>query len=191
MKDLDTYLNIDTEGFDESKEDFHHNRYEPTSYEVLDRLIESNYINKNSIVVDMGCGKGRIPIYLNYKLNCKTIGLDFNEHLVSVANMNKEKSKINCEFICIDAQKYEITLEDCFYFFNPFSDAILASVLSNILNSYYENPREIKLFFYYPEKDTLALLMRQDHLLCIDEIDCEDIFSKRDSREKIFVFEII
>mgnify|MGYP003308340827 CR=1 FL=1 len=44
----DLLLNIDTSGIDESKEDFHHNRYEATPYEVLDCLIESGYILKEN-----------------------------------------------------------------------------------------------------------------------------------------------
>lgn len=187
----DIFLNINTEEIDEKLEDFHHNRYEATSYEVLDRLLDSGYLFNDSILLDFGCGKGRVPIYINYKLGCHCVGLDFNEDLIEQANINKKNASSSVTFTCIEAEKYKITNEDCFYFFNPFSNAILASVLSNILASYYEHYRTIRLFFYYPEDDTLALLMRMDHLLCIDEIDCSDLFKKKNHRERIFVFEII
>ena len=51
-------------------------------------------------------------------------------------------------FILSSAENYELPSEvDRCYFFNPFSVEILHSVLARIYESYYENPREILLFF--------------------------------------------
>ena len=189
---LDTLLNIETNGIDETKEDFHHNRYEATPYKILDRLIESNYIHKDNTVLDFGCGKGRVSFYLNYKIGCCTKGVDYNENLIEIANKNKKNSNFtNVHFFYSKAESFSITNEDCFYFFNPFSEQILRSVISNILASYYENPRKLLLFFYYPEEDCISYLMGIDELLCIDEIDCYDLYEKHDDKEVILVFEII
>ena len=184
-------FSIQTEGIDESLEDYHHNRYEATPYEVLERLLDSHYITKNHILLDFGCGKGRVCLFLQNYTNCTAIGLDYNEKLIEIANKNKKIMNSNCSFVHCDATSYHITTEDCFFFFNPFSEDILRSVLNNIFTSYYDNPRKIKLFFYYPEMDTLAYLMGLDELLCIDEIDCKDLFENYDERENIFVFELM
>ena len=48
--DWDQRLQIDTEGMDERLADWHHFRYEPTPYEVLERLLDSGYIHENSHV---------------------------------------------------------------------------------------------------------------------------------------------
>ena len=76
------------------------------------------------------------------------------------------------------------------YFFNPFSVELLKKVVRRILSSWYENPREIRLFFYYPSDEYMAYLMTVDELMFADEIDCRDLFDGKDVRERIVLFEI-
>ena len=63
----DILLRIRTTGFDSSNSDMHHYPYEPTDYRVLERLAESGYINKRNVLVDYGCGKGRVDYYLSHE----------------------------------------------------------------------------------------------------------------------------
>ena len=188
--DLEKLLNINTIDIDDSKEDTHHNRYEPTPYKVLDLLIESEYINSDDILLDIGCGKGRVSLYLNHKIGCVCKGLDFNSDLIEEANINKKNMNSNVEFICENAIHYKITNENKFYFFNPFSIEIFFSVINNIITSYYENPREIMIFLYYPDNDFMSYMMGLDEFICIDEIDCTELYDEYDERERILVFEI-
>ena len=188
--DLEKLLNINTIDIDDSKEDTHHNRYEPTPYKVLDLLIESEYINSDDIFLDIGCGKGRVSLYLNHKIGCVCKGLDFNSDLIEEANINKKNMNSNVEFICENAIHYKITNENKFYFFNPFSIEIFFSVINNIITSYYENPREIMIFLYYPDNDFMSYMMGLDEFICIDEIDCTELYDEYDERERILVFEI-
>ncbi len=81
-------------------------------------------------------------------------------------------------------------LADRFYFFYPFSVEILKRVLAKIMDSYYENKRELLLFFYYPSDEYVGYLMTQENLMFVDEIDCRDLFSGNDPREKILIFEV-
>ena len=185
----DLLLNIDTSGIDESKEDFHHNRYEATPYEVLDCLIESGYILKENKIIDYGCGKGRVALYLNHQIGCDAIGVDYNDQLICIANENKKRLNSNVEFYYVNAEKYEITDEDSFYFFNPFSEKILRKVINQIIISIYDNPRKVKLFFYYPDDEFITYLMGLDELICVDEIDCMHLYKNNDIRERILVFE--
>ena len=185
----DLLLNIDTSGIDESKEDFHHNRYEATPYEVLDCLIESGYILKENKIVDYGCGKGRVALYLNHQIGCDATGVDYNDQLICIANENKKRLNSKVEFYCVNAEKYELTDEDSFYFFNPFSEKILRKVINQIMISIYDHPRKVKLFFYYPDDEFITYLMGLDELICVDEIDCMHLYKNNDIRERILVFE--
>ena len=63
-------------------------------------------------------------------------------------------------------------------------------MIRRILDSYYEKPRRIRLFFYYPSDEYLSYLMTVDEMLFFDEIDCRDLFPGNDSRERIVIFEI-
>lgn len=189
---LDKELKIQTYGRDDKKADDYHHPYEPTPYIVLERLAESEYITRDNILVDYGCGKGRVDFYLSAKVGCKTIGVDFDERMINKAmeNMKAFSGKIKPEFVCLPAEKYEIKDADCFYFFNPFPIEVLHSVLGEIKNSYYINPRAMTLFFYYPDDEYVAHLMTRSELMFVDEIECMDLFEGENKRERILVFEM-
>ena len=189
----DKQLKIKTAGRDASKEDTYHHPYEPTPYSVLERLAESEYITKENIFVDYGCGKGRVDFYLSAKIGCKTVGTDFDERMIEKALDNNRSfvGKGKPEFLCVSAEKYKITDADCFYFFNPFPIEILHSVLGKILESYYENPRSMTLFFYYPDEEYVAYLMTKSELMFVDEIGCMDLFEGENERERILIFEVL
>lgn len=189
-------LNIITGAAGYEKEDNNHSRYEPTSYAVLERLAQSGWVKRGDVVVDYGCGKGRVSFLLNYLLDCRTVGVEYNEALCTQAQNNlaaytsRGKSSGSISFVCTSAENYHPDTANCFYFFNPFSVKILRSVLGRIYESYYENPREMKLFFYYALDGYLDCLMSESMLGYEGEIDCRDLFHNDDVRERILVFRI-
>ena len=184
-------LGIFTGAGDYEKEDANHSRYEPTAYPVLERLAESGYIGRTNVVVDYGCGRGRVGFFLNYALGVRTIGIEYDEGLCREACANRERyagRRAQTEFVCADAAEYEPEDADCFYFFNPFSVKVLNSVLGRIFESYYAKPRKMRLFFYYALDAYREALMTEDRLRFEGEIDCRDLFDGGDEREKILVF---
>ena len=193
-REWDQKLHIDTIGRDASMEDAYHHPYEPTPYSVLERMVDSNYINEENIVVDYGCGKGRVGFFLSSQIRCKVIGIEFDEKICGQAGENLSGFK-GCrgevEFLCVGAENYEIEKADVFYFFNPFSVEILRSVIGKIKKSYYNNPREMKLFFYYPSDEYISFLMTVPELCFSDERDCSDLFEDNKNQEKIIIFEIM
>lgn len=189
----DKLLKIKTSGRDDSHSDQYRYPYEPTPYCVLERLANSGYITKRNVLADYGCGKGRVDFYLAYQCRCRSIGIEYDERIYQTAvdNAQSAVSAPKVSFVCENAEHYTIPTEvDCFYFFNPFSLEIFRSVLSNIIASYYENPREMFLFFYYPQSDYISYLMTVDELYFYDEIECYDLFEGNDPRERIVVFGI-
>jgi hypothetical protein len=58
------------------------------------------------------------------------------------------------------------------------------------MESYYENPREILLFFYFPSEEYISYLMTVDELEFYDEISCQDLFEGNEERERIMIFSI-
>lgn len=185
-------LNIRTAAADYEKDDRHHNRYEPTEYAVLERLAASGRIEKGDVLVDYGCGKGRVGFFLNYALGIDTVGVEYSPEIYRAAEQNRQDyvRSTGVDFVCESAENYEIGRANCFYFFNPFSVSILQAVIGKILASYYENPRPMRLFFYYATDEYLNILMTEDALEPDGEIDCRDLFHNDDPREKILVFKI-
>lgn len=189
----DQFLKIRTTGRDDSNSDQFHFPYEPTPYPVLERLANSGYIRKKNSVIDYGCGKGRVDFYLSYQLRCKSLGIEYDERIFKTI-MENQKTAISADrtaFKNCAAENYKVGEEaDRFYFFNPFSTEIFERVLKNIEESYYENPRQMLLFFYYPSDEYVGCLMNRDELSFYDEIDCKDLFPGNDPRERILVFEV-
>ena len=185
-------MHIRTTGRDGSEADEINFPYEPTPYSVLERLAESGFISKDDHVLDYGCGKGRVCFFLSYECGCRATGIDISEKMIAKAEDNlkhfSRKSKVS--FHCCPAQSYEISGEDMFFFFNPFRDTILHSVLGRIRESWYLKNRKIRIFCYYPSDEFVACLMTEPGIDFVDEIDCEDLFEGSNQRERILIFEI-
>ena len=188
----DKLLHVKTTGRDDSRADQYHYPYEPTPYAVLERLANSGYITKKNTLIDYGCGKGRVDFFLSYQTRCRSIGVEYDDriHAGALENQKAAVSGGRTQFVLGSAESYEVPEEaDRFYFFNPFSVTLLRKVMNKIEESYYKNPREILLFFYYPSDEYVAYLMTKDVLSFYDEIDCRDLFEGDNKREKILIFE--
>lgn len=142
--------------------------------------------------MDYGCGKGRVDFFLSYQTRCRSIGIEYNERIYAKAVENKETaiSAERVNFIVVNAEQFSLPVEvDRIYFFNPFSLEILRKVMARIRESYYEKPRRMQLYFYYPSDEYMAYLMTVEELTFLDEIDCRDLFSGDNPRERIVIFE--
>ena len=187
----DKLLKIKTSGRDDSRSDQYRYPYEPTPYSVLERLAASGYIRKNNRLLDYGCGKGRVDFFLSYQTRCRSVGVEYDERIYETACENKRHavSGSRTEFVMGSAENYAVPVDvDRVFFFNPFSVEILRKVMARIEDSYYDNPREIQLFFYYPSDEYISYLMMVDMLSFADEIDCRDLFDGENPRERIMVF---
>ena len=189
----DKLLKIKTSGRDDSRSDQYRYPYEPTPYSVLERLANSGYIRKKNVLLDYGCGKGRVELFMAYQTRCHAIGIEYDDRIFATACENK-KSGISGErttFLLENAENYQVPIEvDRVFFFNPFSIEILRKVIAAVTASCYENPRELLLFFYYPQNEYISYLMTVDELMFVDEIDCRDLFDGENSRERIVIFEV-
>ena len=188
----DKLLNIKTNGRDDINSDQYRFPYEPTPYCVLERLANSGLIRKDDVVLDYGCGKGRVSFFLAYQAKAKTIGIEYDERIYNLAVENSKTARAKAVFLCERAEEFEIPedVNRC-YFFNPFSVEILHSVMARIIDSYYTSPREIFLFFYYPSDEYTSYLSTINEIEFYDEIDCGDLFNDKNARERIMIFRLI
>ena len=140
-KDYDKELQIKTTGIREwLTSSVHHNRYEATPYFALDGLFSEYELQKSDVVVDFGCGKGRLPFYIHNRLKTAVVGGEVSDILIA---------KSSIRFECVLAEQYEIRPEDNkFYFFNPFSVVIFGKVLNNILLSVEKEKRVVDVILY-------------------------------------------
>ena len=187
----DKLLQIQTIGRDDTNADQYHHPYEPTPYSVLERLTDSGFFREGDVVLDYGCGKGRVGFFLGYRTKTRVIGIEYAPHIYEGAMENRKTtiSRIKPDFVLIRAEEYAVpeNVSRC-YFFNPFSAEILHKVMARLLESWYLHPRDIYLFFYYPADEFIASLMTVQELEFYDEIECIDLFPGRDERERVMIF---
>lgn len=188
----DASLQIKTVGRDDTNADEYRYPYEPTPYSVLERLAGSGFFGENDTVLDYGCGKGRVGLFLSHQTNATAIGIEYDRRIYEDAleNQRSAVSGAGADFVLTRAEEYAVPpdVNRC-YFFNPFSAEILHKVMARITESWYENPREIFLFFYYPSDEYISYLMTVEELEFFDEIECDDLF-RDDPRERIMIFQL-
>lgn len=134
-------------------------RYQPTRLIPLRKLFHAikPIIPSDSVLVDLGCGKGRVLLAASELGLEKVIGVEFARELCEIAVKNcanfKTKNKLNTEYkiVCDDASNYSINSdENIFFMFNPFDEVILAKVINNISTSIQTNFRRVFVIYYNP-----------------------------------------
>ena len=192
-KSWDKLLQIKTVGRDDKNSDEYRYPYEPTPYCVLERLAQTELLGCDDTVLDYGCGKGRVGFFLTYKTGVRSIGIEYDERIYEIAIENQKTAvpRAKSDFVLTRAEEYEVPafVTRC-YFFNPFSLEILQKVMARIIESYYADPREMLLFFYYPSDEFMCYLMTLDELEFYDEIECGDLFDGNDPRERVMIFQL-
>jgi 2-polyprenyl-3-methyl-5-hydroxy-6-metoxy-1,4-benzoquinol methylase len=100
-------------------------------------------INKNTRILDVGCGKGDFALALSTHNVDAVIGIDFSEESISAANTSLNSSNLPCQFFHCDASdlKHEfqfdfITLNDVF---EHLSDDELSNLFINLKNLLSKN----------------------------------------------------
>lgn len=191
----DDKLKIFTSISDHSEEDDSNYGYDPTPYIVLEEMLKTGLLDEDDVLVDYGCGKGRLGFFLHNQTGCRVIGLDHSKRMIKKANKNLENygSCDEIQFIHTKAEEY-LPDENAnrFYFFNPFSSKVFSKVLKNIQESYEKNPREIIIFFYYSTIEYKLYLKTEPRLELIDsmEFDGEEVADEGTARLDVFRFKL-
>lgn len=153
---FDFFHNVETR-FRDGKSDKLNNHYAPTYYSVIKEAFNVIKNRKELILIDVGCGKGKVLLVASDFEFKKIIGIELSKKFLNTCKKNinnyKElKKKKIIKLIHIDALKYKVTNENVFYFFDPFSEKILNKFLKKILLSYKYNKRKIYIIFANPPK---------------------------------------
>ena len=66
----------------------------PGGFEATNKLLESCYIDKNSKVLDIGCGTGTTSLLLAQKYGCHVVGLDLSQDLLNQATALVRRTRL-------------------------------------------------------------------------------------------------
>lgn len=127
--------------------------YMPTSYKDVFTLLRGAKIGADSVIVDFGCGLGRVVFTAAYLGARQSIGVEFDESLFQSAESNRVASRFHDKvlFVHQDASAFMIPDDaNVFFFFNPFGSATMSNVIERIEMSLESAPRKICIIYFNP-----------------------------------------
>lgn len=158
---IDTTLPLDTCSFEINNENIlQKGRYEAVPWIDFEEIFKPLCLEYNNMIfIDLGSGKGR-SLFLATSLPFKKIiGVEFSEELDSIAKKNIKNIKMEClniETLCLDATKYIFPNTGLVLFlYNPFYGEVMKQVVTNLKNSYENNPRPIVVFYFNPVEKSI------------------------------------
>lgn len=85
--------------------------YVPTPQDVVDRMLILAGVQKNDLVVDLGCGDGRIPVTAAKKYGARGLGVDIDPVRIAEANANAKAAGVAhlVTFKLQDAMKTDVS----------------------------------------------------------------------------------
>ena len=85
--------------------------YVPTPHEVVDRMLVLAGVTKADVVIDLGCGDGRIPIAAAKQYGARGIGVDIDPQRIAEANANAKVAGVEhlVTFKLQDAMKTDVS----------------------------------------------------------------------------------
>lgn len=69
-------------------------RYEPSSPEIVKRMLELGGVRKGDVLYDLGCGDGRIVIAAAKQYGVRGVGIDIDPQRIAEANANAKAAGV-------------------------------------------------------------------------------------------------
>ena len=143
---------------------------------LLDRLdIEPRKFN----FVDIGSGKGRVPLIAAQRHFRTVLGVEISPHLheIALANADIFKRRVPdstpVEFVCADARQLHFPDGDTvFHLYHPFASDLLAEFLGLLQQSLQDAPRQVRIVYLGAWPDVLATL---DACTCLELVQREAV----------------
>lgn len=159
---MERYLRIETRSPDRvTRGDGHFhdsNGYEPLDYPLLIKSIEGLQLRSDDIVIEIGCGMGRVLCLLARRPVRKCIGIELSEALAAQSERNVRRVRGRCapvEVVAADAIFADYDEGTAFFLFNSFGPATLQAVLERIRASVEQRPRPIRIMYVNPMHEDL------------------------------------
>src|SRR3990167_7623140 len=107
-----------------------------TEYSVLEKLFSNISIAARDVIVDVGCGKGRVLAWLMHKkIPNKVIGVEVDPTVASETKKRMRHYK-QIEIVTGDISEEAFPLDGTiFYLFNPFGEFVMRKFIKKIENN--------------------------------------------------------
>jgi SAM-dependent methyltransferase len=137
--------------------------YLPTAWHVLPRALRTLRASKQDVLVDFGCGKGRVVHQAAKWPLRRVIGVEISADLANFARalVAAHRDEYRCqvpEIVVGDAARLDVPDDLTIAFmFDPFRGATMDAVLRNLITSVERNPRRLSLIYVNPTQGDRVL----------------------------------
>ena len=143
--------------------------YQVVDYQVLRHYIEPVKVGADDVLIDIGCGMGRVLCVFSRKGIRKCIGIEFSGDLARIAERNARSIRGRhgpIEVRIGDAAEADYSEGTIFWMYHPFGDRTMQAVLSRIGESLATSPRRIQIVYVNPVCE--AVFRQFSWLTCTD-----------------------
>jgi SAM-dependent methyltransferase len=144
--------------------------YEPTNYSMLQDIAELVRPGPNDVVMDFGCGKGRVVAFFATRGVRKSMGVEFRGELAEIARANAAALRgrtSEIEILHGDFLEIDLDAVTLFFMYNPAGEKTLKALAARMEQSLARAPRPIRLAYVFPicgqVFDDCPWLTRVDH----------------------------
>ena len=148
---------LDTAGYGARRGEGDSFPYSPTRWRTLPRLFPRRELGPEDVLVDYGCGKGHVPIWVASHFPVRrVIGVDMDRDLRTAAEANWERwsGPRRCEsveFVCEDATNFEVPDDvTIVYMYNPFRGEVFERVVDKLRASVVRRARSLRIVYSFP-----------------------------------------
>jgi predicted RNA methylase len=128
-------------------------QYEPTKYGAIATCLEHLAVRPSDVVVDIGCGMGRVACVFSMLPVARVIGIELDDRLASIARANAARvrgRRADIEIRTGDAGQADYSGVTIFWLYNPFGEETMRRTLARIRESVDAAPRPIQLVYVAP-----------------------------------------
>lgn len=156
----DWRLGINTFGWAPEKGDrgspYFQVHYSPTPYLRAKNAFTKAGLGADDVVLDLGCGLGRIVFLAAHMGARRARGVDLNADLVGRAGEMAARARIDGDRVSFEttpAEEAEVDDVTLVYMFHPFGAGTLQKVVTRLEQSLSRSPRSLRIIYENPVYD--------------------------------------
>ena len=121
--------------------------YQPTPARHVFELIRRARLNERDIVMDLGSGLGIVPLVVAAATAARAVGIEREATYVDAARRCAHRLGVaRASFECGDARDADVSAATLFYFYTPFTGAVMRKVLDTLRHEAARRPLRIASF---------------------------------------------
>ena len=125
------------------------------------RLLRKLEFTADDVLLDIGCGAGRVVVGAMGRPLGRIIGIEIDEAFAGLAARNvsaRRRPRSSAEIVLADATQYEIPTDvTMVYLYNPFRGPLFEQTLERIRASHAANPRRMRFVYANPVEHDMVL----------------------------------